>query len=353
MEVTVHPYGKHDNKEVQAFTLKNDQGLSVTCLDYGCIITEILAPDRNGAQENVVLGFDNLDGYLADQTYQGAIVGRIAGRIRGGEFELNGKTYSLDKNENTNHIHGGVKGFSKVVWDSTIIKEENHVGVEFKYVSKDGEGGYPGTVEMTVTYSLNNENEFLISAVGVPDADTLLNITNHAYFNLSGDTKRDILDHELSIKSSSFLELDQEFLPTGEPLDVADTVFDFRKGQKIADGPNSKDEQIALVGQGYDHPFLLDENLVTLYDEASGRLLKVETNQPAVVVYTSNTMEGFEMRGVKARPYLGVCLETQAPPDAIHHPNFPSTIVKKGEEYHWETKYTFSRDQGDGSPGPI
>nr|WP_304216857.1 aldose epimerase family protein [Fredinandcohnia onubensis] len=353
MEVTVHPYGKYDNQEVQAFTLKNDHGLSLTCIDYGCIITEVIAPDRNGAQENVVLGFDNLDGYLADQTFQGAIVGRIAGRIRGGEFELNGKTYSLDKNENTNHIHGGVKGFSNVVWDSTIIKEENHVGVEFKYVSKDGEGGYPGTVEMTVTYSLNNENEFLISAVGVPDADTLLNITNHAYFNLSGNMKRDILDHELSIKSSKFLELDQEFLPTGELRDVTGTIFDFRNGRKIADGPNSKDAQIDLVGQGYDHPFLFDEKLVTLYDEASGRLLKVETNQPAVVIYTSNTMEGFEMRGGMARPYLGVCLETQAPPDAIHHPNFPSTIIKKDEKYQWETKYTFSRDQGDGSPGPL
>jgi aldose 1-epimerase len=353
MEVTVHPYGKFDNQQVQAYTLKNDHGLSVTCIDYGCIITEILTPDRNGVQENVVLGFNNFNGYLSDQTYQGAIVGRIAGRIRGGEFELNGKTYSLEKNENTNHIHGGVKGFSKVVWDSTIIKEENHVGVEFKYVSKDGEGGYPGTVEMTVTYSLNNENEFLISAVGVPDADTVLNITNHAYFNLSGNIKRDILDHELSIKSRKFLELDQEFLPTGELLDVTGTVFDFRNGRKIADGPDSNDAQIALVGQGYDHPFLLDEKLVTLYDEASGRLLKVETNQPAVVVYTSNTMEGFEIRGGMARTYLGVCLETQAPPDAIHHPNFPSTIVKKGEEYYWETKYTFSRDQGDGSPGPI
>ncbi len=342
MEVTVHPYGKYDNQEVQAYTLKNDHGLSVTCIDYGCIITEILAPDRNGAQENVVLGFDSLDGYLADQTYQGTIVGRIAGRIRGGEFELNGKTYSLDKNEKPNHIHGGVKGFSKVVWDSTIIKKENHVGVEFKYVSMDGEGGYPGTIEMTVTYSLNNENELSISAVGVPDADTILNITNHAYFNLSGNMKNDVLDHELTINSSKFLELDQEFLPTGELLDVTGTVFDFREGRKIADGPNSADEQIAIVGQGYDHPFLLDEKLVTLYDEASGRLLKVETNQPAVVVYSSNTMKGFKMRDGSARPYFGVCLETQAPPDAIHHPNFPSTIVKKGGEYNWETKYTFS-----------
>jgi len=342
MEVSVHPYGKYENQEVQAYTLKNDHGLSVTCIDYGCIITEILAPDRNGTKENVVLGFDNLDGYLGDQTYQGAIVGRIAGRIRGGEFELNGKTYPLDINENTNHIHGGVKGFSKVVWDSTLLKEESRIGVEFKYVSGDGEGGYPGSVEMTVAYFLTNNNEFMISAKGIPDADTILNITNHAYFNLSGNMKSDILDHELTINSSNFLELDREFLPTGKLLDVTGTVFDFRKGRKIADGPNSNDEQIALVGQGYDHPFLLDEKLVTLHVEASGRILKVETNQSAVVVYTSNTMEGFDLRGGKARPYLGVCLETQAPPDAIHHPNLPSTIAKTGEEYHWETKYTFS-----------
>ncbi|MEH7235816.1 aldose epimerase family protein [Bacillus sp. JJ1562] len=341
MEVKTHLYGMFDNQGVNAFTLVNDHGLSVTCIDYGCIITEIVAPDRNGVLENVVLGFDDLEGYLADTSYQGAIVGRTAGRIRGGQFELNGKTYSLDLNENNNHIHGGLKGFSKVVWDSTIINEENRVGVEFKYVSKEGEAGYPGTVEMTVTYTLNNENEFVISSKGTPDEDTILNITNHAYFNLSGDVKNDVLDHELTIKSRKFLELDEKYLPTGKLLDVTGTVFDFRSGRKIADGPNSNDEQIALVGQGYDHPFLLAEKVVQLYDEASGRNLVVETNQPAVVVYTSNTMKGFQMRGGEARPYLGICLETQAPPDAIHHPNFPSTVVKKGEEYNWETKYMF------------
>ncbi|MEH7225080.1 aldose epimerase family protein [Bacillus sp. JJ1566] len=341
MEIQTHPYGMFDNQEVQAFTLKNDNGLSVTCIDYGCIITEILAPDQSGKVENVVLGFDNLEGYLSDQTYQGAIVGRIAGRIRGGHFKLNGQPFFLDQNENNNHIHGGIQGFSKVVWDSTLIKEEDRVGVEFKYVSEDGEGGYPGTVEMTVTYTLNNDNEFVISGKGTPDADTILNITNHAYFNLSGNMKSNVLDHELTIKSSKFLELDHEFLPTGELLDVTGTVFDFRNGRKIADGPKSNHEQIVLVGGGYDHPFLLDEKVVQLYDEASGRKLIVETNQQAVVVYTSNTMEGFEMRGGEARPYLGICLETQAPPDAIHHPHLPSTIVKKGEEYQWKTKYTF------------
>ncbi|MDR4889957.1 aldose epimerase family protein [Fredinandcohnia sp. QZ13] len=341
MEVNTHLYGTFDNQEVQAFTLKNDQGLSVTCIDFGCIITEILAPDRTGNLENVVLGFDRLEGYLADTSYQGAIVGRTAGRTRGGQFDLNGKTYSLDQNENNNHIHGGVKGFSKVVWDSRIINEENRVGVEFTYLSEDGEGGYPGTVEMTVAYTLNNDNEFVIMGNGTPDADTILNITNHAYFNLSGDVKNDVLDHELTIKSNKFLELDEEFLPTGKLLDVTGTVFDFKNGRKIGDGPKSKDEQIVLVGQGYDHPFLLDEKVVQLYDEASGRKLVVETNQPAVVVYTSNTLKGFNMRGGEARPYLGVCLETQGLPDAIHHPNFPSVVIKKGEQYHWETKYTF------------
>lgn len=341
MEINTYSYGTFDNQNVQAYTLKNDQGLSVTCIDYGCIITEIITPDRNGVSENVVLGFDNLEGYLADTTYQGAIIGRIAGRIRAGEFTLNGKTYTLDKNENGNSLHGGVKGFNHVVWDSTIIEEEKRVGVEFKYVSKDGEGGYPGTVEMTVTYSLNNENEFVISAKGIPDEDTILNLTNHAYFNLSGDVKRDILDHELTIKSSQFLELDQEFLPTGELLNVSGTVFDFQNGRKIADGVNSDDQQIALVGQGYDHPFLLDEQDIELYDETSGRHLKIETNQSAIVIYTSNTMKGFDLRSGEANPYQGICLETQAPPNAINHPHFPSTVVKKGEAYNWQTKYTF------------
>lgn len=342
MEIKTYPYGTFNNQEVQAFTLKNEAGLSVTCIDYGCIITEILTPDRNGTLENVVLGYDNLEGYLSDVTYQGAIIGRVAGRISAAEFELNGKTYSLDKNENNNHLHGGLTRFSNVVWDSKVIEEEDRVGVEFIYVSEDGEGGYPGTVEMKVTYSLNNKGELEITGTGIPEADTLLNITNHAYFNLSGDVKRDILDHELTIKSSRYIELGQESLPTGELIDVTGTVFDFRQGRKVADGPNSQDEQIVLVGQGYDHPFMLDEQEIELYDEASGRQLTIETNQKAVVVYTSNTMEGFTMRHGEARPYQAICLETQGAPDAINHPNFPSIVVKKDEKYYWETKYRFS-----------
>ncbi|WP_449537784.1 aldose epimerase family protein [Ferdinandcohnia sp. Marseille-Q9671] len=344
MEVTSRTFGQIENQTVQAYTLKNEQGLTVACLDYGCIITEILAPDKNGVFENVVIGFDSIEDYLADKTFQGAIIGRTAGRIKGGQFDLNGNTYTLEQNENSNHIHGGVKGFDKVIWDSAIIQDENIAGVEFRYVSKDGEGGYPGTVELVVTYALNNQNEFVITIKGVPEADTLINMTNHAYFNLSGDLKRDVLEHELTLKCEQYLELDEESLPTGELIDVSGTVFDFQNGRKIADGTTTDDEQAVIVGRGYDHPFMLAANQdkeIQLHDEKSGRYLVVETNQPAAVVYTSNTMKDFTTRGVEARPYLGICLETQAPPDAIHHENFPSVVVKKGQEYHWETKYTF------------
>ncbi|MFS0864934.1 aldose epimerase family protein [Fredinandcohnia sp. 179-A 10B2 NHS] len=345
MKVTTKKFGELDNQVIHSYTLTNINGMSVSCIDYGCIITDIYTPDRSGNLENVVLGFDTIDEYINHSPYFGAIVGRIAGRIKGGQFKLDGQTYQLERNENNNHIHGGTKGFSDVVWDATTIEKYDAVGVEFRYQSKDGDGGYPGNVDMKVTYLLTNNNEVVLTAHGVSDQDTILNLTNHTYFNLSGNSKRDILDHELTLKSDRFVPLNNESLPTGEILAVTGTPFDFKNGRKIVDGTTTDYPQNVLVGHGYDHPFLLSNNKdreIQLKDQESGRTLTVETNQPAVVIYTSNHLKGdYEIRGVKARPHLAICLETQGVPDSIHHPEFPSIVLEKGKEYYWETKYAF------------
>ncbi|MFC4619337.1 aldose epimerase family protein [Camelliibacillus cellulosilyticus] len=346
MEVYAEPFGSLNGQTVNKYTLKNDHGLEISCLDFGCIITAIKAPDAEGTFENIVLGFDTLDDYLEHSPYFGAIIGRVAGRITGGSFTLNGKTYELAKNENGHHLHGGHRGFSHVLWRAEPIKKENEVGVIFTYNSPDGEEGYPGNLELSVTYLLNNRNELSIAYRGKSDARTLLNMTNHSYFNLSGELKRDILNHQLTIPSDHFLELNDELVPTGQCLNVENTPFDFRTGRKIADGTSSSHPQIALAGGGYDHPFLLQDRQVNLIDAESGRKLEIETDEPCVVLYTSNQLNGnFMVRNAKARKYLGVCLETQKPPDAIHHNDFPSVILEKGDVYQTKTTYRFTVTQ--------
>lgn len=345
MNVTKTIFGEIDNRTVDSYTITNDKGMTVKCINYGCIITDIIVPDRNGNCENVVLGYDTIEEYLNENAYFGAIVGRTAGRIKGAQFELDGETYTLEQNENSNNLHGGFNGFNRVIWDATIIEDKDVSGVEFTYVSQDGEGGYPGTVTMSVKYLLNNKSEFTIHINGLSDKKTILNCTNHSYFNLSGDIKRDILDHTLTLKSDKFLPVDEQLLPTGELADVEGTPFDFRNGQKIIEGTHTDHQQNLLAGTGYDHPFLLNANQdqeILLEDQESGRMLIVETNQPGVVIYTSNQLDGdFKIRGVQARPYLGICLETQGLPDAIHHPHFPTIVLEKGKEYNAVTTYRF------------
>jgi aldose 1-epimerase len=345
MRIIKEQFGEIQGANVNAYTLVNDRGFELTALDYGCIITKIITPDKEGNLENVVLGFDSLDEYHEHSPYFGAVIGRVAGRINKGEFELNGKSYKLLQNNGENHLHGGSVGFDKVIWDTQILESEEEVGLEFYYRSPDGEEGYPGTIDMKVTYLLNNENELTIKYNGVSDQDTLLNVTNHTYFNLSGDLNRTITDHMLTMKSHQFLELGDDLIPTGEKVDVENTVFDFQNGRKIVDGIKSRNEQNKIASNGYDHPFLLDANFekeIQLEDRTSGRSLIVETNEPCVVLYTGNTIgNDYEIRGVQSTNYLGLCLETQGYPDAINHPDFPSIVLKKGEKYSRLTKYTF------------
>ncbi|MFX3624774.1 MAG: aldose epimerase family protein [Ectobacillus sp.] len=345
MKVTEKKFTQLDSQTIYEYTFVNDNGIEISCINYGCIITKIVTPDRNGEFQNIVLGFDSLEEYQKYSPYFGAVVGRVAGRIKDAEFELDGVTYNLAKNNNGNHLHGGIKGFSDVVWEAAPIQNEDEVGVEFSYMSLDGEEGYPGNLAVRVKYTLNNRNEFSIAYYGKSDKKTLVNLTNHTYFNLSGDAARDILDHALTLKSNQYLELTEALLPTGEILDVANTPFDFREGRKIKDGAVSEHPQNILAGKGYDHPFLLNENCsgeIVLQDEESGRKLTIETDQNAVVLYTGNQLgDHFSIRGTQSQKYLGLCLETQGLPDSIHHPHFPSCVLDKDEEYQSVTKYTF------------
>jgi aldose 1-epimerase len=345
MKVYQEKFGELNGRTITAYTMINNHGMEVTCLDYGCIITKIIVPDKDGKLENVVLGFDSIEEYLEHSPYFGAVIGRVAGRIKNAEFELNNQVYHLAKNNNNNHLHGGNKGLDKVVWNTEITQNDEIISFEFTYHSPNGEEGYPGNVDLKVIYSLNNENELSMTYEGNSEQRTLLNITNHSYFNLSGELKRDILNHTLKLKSEHFVELDDELIPTGKILDVHHTPFDFTEGRKIVDGVESSHPQNILAGNGYDHPFLLEENVseqIILSDEENGRAVMIETNQPGVVLYTGTQLsEDFSIGGIQSRKYLGLCLETQGLPDAIHHDHFRSCIIEKDEKYRAYTKLSF------------
>ena len=345
MKIIQKTFGEVNNRLINQYTMVNDNGIEVTCINYGCIITKIITPDKEGNFENIVLGYDKINDYITNHYYFGAIVGRVAGRIKGAAFELDGETYELAKNENSNHLHGGMTGFDKVIWDAAVIENDQEIAVKFSYHSPDGEEGYPGNLDISVTYSLNQENELSIQYTGHTDKKTLLNMTSHSYFNLSGNFKRDVLNHALKIKSKKYLELNEENIPTGDLLDVTGTPFDFTSERMIKTGVESEHPHNILVGKGYDHPFLLQtnhDNEIILMEKESGRTLTVETDEVGVVVYSGNFIEnGGYIQGVPSRKYLGICLETQGLPDSIHHPHFPSWVLEKGKEYSSVTKYKF------------
>lgn len=346
MKVVKDKFGELNGETVYSFTLENRNGMKVTCITMGCIITEILVPDKYGKLENVVLGFDDVESYLKDSPYFGAVCGRVAGRISNGRFELDGHTYELPKNDQHNHLHGGPNAFDQKLWNAKEIGDHNLVGVEFSYNSKDGENGYPGNVSVKITYTLNDQNEFMITYKATTDKNTLINLTNHSYFNLSGNLKDDITSHNLRVNSNEILELNDNVVPTGKFMDVTNTPFDFREEKRIGEVISSTHEQIKLVGQGIDHPFILNDHQneeIMLTDEKSGRKLIVETDQQSVVIYTSNMLgDTFNIRGIKARNYMGICLETQGLPDSINHPQFTPCILQVGEEYNTSTTYKFT-----------
>ncbi|NJB86066.1 aldose 1-epimerase [Lewinella marina] len=348
LTVTEAPYGTTEDGAVTEYTLENEQGLRVSIINYGGIITSIYAPDREGRLDDVVLGFDSLAGYEGEHPYFGALIGRYGNRIAGGKFTLDGATYQLPTNNGPNSLHGGDVGFDHKWWRGRPLREENRVGVELTGRSPDGEMGYPGNLDVTVRYWLDNDNALTLEYEATTDRATPVNLTNHTYFNLQGAGKGDILDHEIRIHAERFTPVDESLIPLGELREVAGTPFDFRQSTAIGERIDAEDEQLG-AGGGYDHNFVLDGEgnglrpAATVYDPESGRTLEVATTEPGVQFYTGNFLNGSVVgKGGKAYAYrTGFCLETQHFPDSPNQEDFPSTILRPGDTYRSTTVYTF------------
>lgn len=360
--VTHAPFGKTaDGQAIEIYTLTNAHGVEVRAMTYGCVITSLRVPDRNGTMADVVLGYDTLDGYLKDSPYFGAVVGRYGNRIAKGQFTLDGTTYKLAINNGPNHLHGGNKGFDKVVWHAAPKTAANGVGVVFTRTSPDGEEGYPGNLQVTVSYTLTDNDALIIEYRAVTDKATPLNLTQHSYFNLAADDG-DILGQVLTIDADRYTPVDETLIPTGELASVAGTPFDFRKATAIGARINTNNPQLKN-GNGYDHNWVLSapgpgqgraataagdgKNLVRhavrVVEPKTGRTLDVSTTEPGVQFYSGNFLDG-NIKGKGGRVYKnrsGFCLETQHYPDSPNHPSFPTTILKPGQEYASETVFAF------------
>jgi len=342
--VTSADWGESDGKKVFSYTLTNKNGVQVKITNYGGTVTSWMAPDRNGKKSSIVLGFENLQGYLAKPPYFGALIGRYGNRIANGKFTLNGKTYTLATNNGKNSLHGGNKGFDKVVWDATPATGDSAT-LTLNYLSKDGEEGYPGNLNVTVKYTLTDADELEIDYTAQTDKATPVNLTNHSYFNLTGDVANTILDHTLQIDADRYTPVDTTLIPTGKLQPVAGTPFDFRQPHKIG-------ERIDQVPGGYDHNFVLNgggsvRRVATLTDTLSGRRLDVYTDQPGVQFYSGNFLDG-SIKSPDGKPinkHAALCLETQHFPDSPNQPGFPSTILQPGTTYHTITKYKVSVEQ--------
>ncbi|MEO7486001.1 MAG: aldose epimerase family protein [Ferruginibacter sp.] len=341
--ITCTPAENYINgQEVFSFLVSNDS-LEVTFTNYGCTIISILAPDKNGDKKNIVSGFNRPEDYLHPHPYFGCVVGRYANRIAFGKFKLNGKEYQLPVNNGLNHLHGGIAGFNKKVWAvKQLISNEDAAGVAFAYTSDDMEEGYPGAMDVTVTYLLNRNNELILQYEATCDQPTIGNLTNHTYFNLSGFGEATIYEHLLKINAACYTKKNEHNVPSGEICRVENTSFDFKEYKKV--GENIKE---LVVDKGYDHNFVLQHAsnevslAATLYEPVSGRLLQVLTNQPGMQVYTANWWDG-SITGAQGVPYVqhgAIALETQNFPDAPNHPNFPTAILSPGEFYNRTTIY--------------
>lgn len=338
MEIKQQVIGQYNNQDIIEYSLQNDHGISVYCLNYGAVLSRIYAPDKNGNAENIVLGFEQFDDYPAFSPYFGAIVGRVAGRIKEGQW----KDHQLTKNEGSNHLHGGSQTFSHSVWKvEKIHQTTEQCEITFSFLSPDGDNGYPGNLKTYVTYTLTNSNDLKMKITGHCDKETLFNPTNHSYFNLSGGFKRTIAQHDLQIMSDFTAEVGADKCPTGKLLDADNSPLDFRKPKQLSDF-------FVEVPEGLDTPFLLtnpriNEKSIMLKEEMSGRKLTISTNRKAVVIFTSNGMnEEYKVDGgIPMTEHLGIAIETQELPDAVHHPDFGSIVLKPAETKEFETIYHF------------
>ena len=350
--VTRERFGTTDCGEaVSVFTLKNAHGMALRVTDYGGIILTLLVPDKNGRLDDVVLGYDSLTGYLRSSPYFGALIGRYGNRIAHGRFTLDGKAYTLATNNGPNHLHGGLRGFDKVVWDVAPFEHPDSVGLVLRYTSPNDEEGYPGTLRTTVTYTLTSANELVFDYSATTDRATPVNLTQHSYFNLEGDGKGDILGHVVTLNADRFTPVDSTLIPTGELKSVAGTPFDFRKPTPIGARIDQDDVQLRY-GPGYDHNFVLNKSgdgheptfAARVYEPATGRVMEIYTTEPGLQFYSGNFLDGtlHGKKGVVYRRRYGFAMETQHFPDSPNKPGFPSTILRPAEQYRSRTIYKFA-----------
>lgn len=345
---------EEDFDSVRLITLKNENGMTVKVTNYGAIITSIIVPDRNGEMADVALGYNELKSYTnaVDKPYFGAIVGRYGNRIAKGEFTIGGETFTLATNNGQNHLHGGVIGFDKVIWDAKIVSGEGYTGVEMKYHAKDGEEGYPGNLNVVVTYRLYEENRLEVEYMATTDKATPVNLTQHTYFNLKGEGNGDILGHEMMLNAKAFTPVDETLIPTGELQPVAGTPFDFQQPKAIGKEIATENQQLEY-GMGYDHNWVIDRAgksdsdmvlAARVHEPTTGRVMEIHTQEPGIQFYCGNFLDG-RLKGKSGQTYVhrgGFCLETQHYPDSPNQPTFPSSILKPGDTYHTKTTFTFS-----------
>ncbi|SEQ65843.1 aldose epimerase family protein [Piscibacillus halophilus] len=322
------------------YTLTNDHHVSISLLDYGATITKWLAPDQDGQIENIVLSYDDYDMYEENPLFLGSVIGRVAGRIKNASFTVNQTTYHLEQNDGEHHLHGGSKGLHHHLWSSTPFKTRDAIGVQMTTTAKELEDGYPGDVDISVTYTLTNDNQLSIDYEAQPNLPTPIALTNHTYFNLSGDAKQTIHQHHVKFPASKILELDQNLIPTGCPLNNEGTTFDFRHGRDLKEGLESSHEQHYIANRGYDHYFLFDNEQpkVQVSESKSGRKLLIETNQPGMIMYSGNNIDSqFNINQRTGQKHLGVCFETQAHPASLLDMPLPSIIISG--TYHQRTTF--------------
>jgi aldose 1-epimerase len=344
-------FGEYEGKKVDLYTLKNAHGMEVKITNYGGIVTSIKVPDKNNKFDDVVLGFNNLKDYLGNNPFFGAIIGRYANRIGNAKFSIDGKEYQLAKNNWANSLHGGVKGFDKVLWEAEpVTGKDNSQSLKLTYMSKDGEEGFPGNLDVTVTYTLTDDNSFQIDYLATTDKATVVNLSNHTYWNHAGEGSGNILEHQLMLNAAGFTPVDRGSIPTGEIRPVEGTPMDFRRPLAVGARIGSDYEQLKF-GNGYDHNWVINASddekpalAATVYEPVSGRYMEVFTTEPGIQFYSGHFLNeniiGKSGRGYGARSAL--CLETQHYPDSPNKPEFPPVVLKPGEIYRTTTIYTFS-----------
>lgn len=346
-------FNRIDDKSVYIYTLAN-KDTSIKITNYGGIILSIITGDKYGEKNDIVLGYDNFDDYKTSTTYLGATIGRYANRIGSAEIEVGGVKYQLAKNDGNNHLHGGINGFNRVVWDSEILSDKDGEYLRLSYFSKDGEENYPGNLNVSIEYKLTEENELIINYYGRADKDTILNLTNHSYFNLSGHDSGDILEHKVKIYSKNITATDSESIPTGEIRSVLGTPMDFTKLKSIGMDIEKEYDQL-INGNGYDHNWIIDDytgklkKAAYVIDDKSGRVLEVFTTKPGIQFYTGNFLNENEVGkgGVRYKKRQGLCLETQYFPDSLNHSGFSNVILEAGQEYKHTTVYKMSIIKND------